>query len=184
MMTGDLSPDFSRQRHRTRAEGGLDRAALRAQTPQPLLLVNGKIHTMDATGRVVSQAVIENGRFAAVGNSLSARGARRLDLKGRTAIPGLIDAHNHIVLVGNRPGWHTPLEHVFTIPEAIALLKTRSADVPRGEFVTPVGPVSAGSLRAPARADGTRRDRSSRLHSGGAQGARARTRGKAAEAKA
>jgi len=58
-------------------------------------------------------------------------------------IPGIIDAHNHIVLVGNRPGWHTPLEHVFTIPDAIAALKTRSADVPRGEFITTIGPMAA-----------------------------------------
>lgn len=115
----------------------------RAGAPD-LLLVNGKIHTMDANNRVVSQALIENGRFTAVGNHISPpRGVRRVDLKGKTAIPGLIDAHNHIVLVGNRPGWHTPLEHVFTIPDAIAALQARAASVPAGEFITTVGPVSA-----------------------------------------
>ena len=127
----------------TLALGGLDAATLTGQSSPPLLLVNGKIHTMDAASRVVSQALIEDGRFAAVGNNVSARGARRIDLRGRTAIPGLIDAHNHIVLVGNRPGWHTPLEHVFTIADAVAELKTRSMTVPRGEFITTVGPLSA-----------------------------------------
>jgi imidazolonepropionase-like amidohydrolase len=108
-----------------------------------IVLVNGKIHTMDANNRIVSQVFIRDGRFAAVSNNVGAQGnVRRIDLKGRTVIPGLIDAHNHIVLVGNRPGWHTPLEHVFTIPDAIAELKTRSAQVPRGEFITTVGPVS------------------------------------------
>jgi predicted amidohydrolase YtcJ len=112
-----------------------------------LLLVNGKIHTMDASNRVVSQALIENGRFTAVGNNISApRGIRRVDLKGRTAIPGLIDAHNHIVLVGNRPGWHTPLEHVFTIADVVAALQTRAASVPAGEFITTIGPISAMQL--------------------------------------
>jgi predicted amidohydrolase YtcJ len=125
------------------ALSGLDSRTLLGQATQPLLLVNGKIHTMDGATRVVSQVLVENGRFAAVGNSVTARGARRIDLKGRTVIPGIIDAHNHIVLVGNRPGWHTPLEHVFTIDEAIAALKARSAGVPRGEFITTVGPVSA-----------------------------------------
>jgi predicted amidohydrolase YtcJ len=110
-----------------------------------LVLVNGKIHTMDPTNRVVSQVLIQNGRFTAVGNNVAVpRGnIRRVDLKGKTAIPGIIDAHNHIVLVGNRPGWHTPLEHVFTIPDAIAALKARSAEVPRGAVITTVGPVSA-----------------------------------------
>ena len=130
----------------------LTRPQLLAQ-PQPankagsadLLIVNGKIHTMDANNRIVSQALIQNGRFSAVGNNVSVPrvNIRRVDLKGKTVIPGIIDAHNHIVLVGNRPGWHTPLEHVFTIPDAIAALKARSADVPRGEFITTLGPVSA-----------------------------------------
>src|SRR4029450_6139993 len=42
-----------------------------------------------------------------------------------------------------RPGWHTPLEHVFTIPDAIAALRARAASVPDGEFITTVGPISA-----------------------------------------
>jgi hypothetical protein len=133
------------------AFGGLSGAKLLAQQ-QPtiaspgsgLMLVNGKIHTMDPNNRVVSQALIQSGRFAAVANNVSApRGATRIDLKGKTVIPGIIDAHNHIVLVGNRPGWHTPLEHVFTIPDSIAALKTRSDGVPQGEFITTIGPVSA-----------------------------------------
>jgi predicted amidohydrolase YtcJ len=120
-----------------------------AQAPSPasvdLLLVNGRIHTMDRESRVVSQVLIRNGRFTAVGNNVSAQGGgvRKVDLGGRTVIPGLIDAHNHIVLVGNRPGWHTPLEHVFTIPDAVAELKARSAKVPQGGIITTVGPISA-----------------------------------------
>jgi predicted amidohydrolase YtcJ len=122
---------------------------LDAQAPangaRDLGLINGQIHTMDRANRVVSQLLIQNGRFAAVGNNLVRRGGGLtvVDLKGRTVIPGIIDAHNHIVLVGNRPGWHTPLEHVFTIPDAVAVLKARAANVPAGEFVTTVGPISA-----------------------------------------
>lgn len=125
---------FAQQQAATAAPGSAD-----------LALVNGKIHTMDPNNRIVSEVLIQNGRFTAVGNNLAMpRGnLRRIDLKGRTVLPGLIDAHNHIVLVGNRPGWHTPLEHVFTIPDAIAALKARSAEVPAGEFITIVGPVSA-----------------------------------------
>jgi predicted amidohydrolase YtcJ len=134
------------------ALSGLTSAKMLAQSPPTnppgaidLLLVNAKIHTMDPGNRVVSQALIQNGRFTAVGDRLSTpRGSvRRLDLKGKTVIPGIIDAHNHIVLVGNRPGWSTPLEHVFTIPDAIAVLKARSTEVPSGEIISTVGPVSA-----------------------------------------
>lgn len=118
-------------------------AQVPVQAPD-LALVNGRIHTMNGAKAVVSDALIQNGRFAAVGNKLSIpRGVRRIDLKGKTVLPGLIDAHNHIVLVGNRPGWHTPLEHVFTITEAITALQNRAKGVPAGEFVTCVGPLSA-----------------------------------------
>ena len=132
---------------------GLSGTNLLAQAARPstpgaaadLLFVNGKIHTMDAGRRIVSQALIRDGRFTGVGNNVTVRGgnARRVDLKGKTVIPGIIDAHNHIVLVGNRPGWHTPLEHVFTIPDAIAALQSRVAGVPPGEFITTIGPVSS-----------------------------------------
>ena len=144
------------------AFSGFSGAKLLAQ-PRPttatdLALVNGKIHTMDPSNRVVSQMLIQNGHFVAVGNNISVpRGnVRRIDLKGKTVIPGLIDAHNHIVLVGNRPGWHTPLEHVFTIPDAIAALNARSAGVPPGEFITTIGPTSAmqfAERRLPALAE-------------------------------
>jgi len=115
-----------------------------ADDARDLALINGKIHTMDRDKRVVSQVLIRNGRFFAVGNSVPRTGnVRTVNLMGKTVIPGIIDAHNHIVLVGNRPGWHTPLEHVFTIPDAIAQLKARSAQVPAGEFITTVGPIAA-----------------------------------------
>jgi predicted amidohydrolase YtcJ len=111
-----------------------------------LLLVNGRIHTMDGRDTVVSSALISDGRFVALGKDAERQPvgkATRVDLRGRTAIPGIIDSHNHIVLVGNRPGYHTPLEDVFTIPKAVARLKARVKDVPSGKFITTVGPISA-----------------------------------------
>src|SRR6185295_3186257 len=110
-----------------------------------IAFTNGRIHTMDAANTVASQVVIRNGRILAVGNNVAAQSGatRTIDLMGKTVIPGLIDAHDHVVLVGNRPGWHTPLEHVFTIPDAVAVLKSRAAEVPQNEFITTVGPIAA-----------------------------------------
>ena len=78
-----------------------------------LMLVNGKIHTMDARNSIVSTVAIRNGRFVSVGNNRPARqpGMRVIDLKGRTVVPGLIEAHVHIVSLANRPGYHTILEN-------------------------------------------------------------------------
>jgi len=124
---------------------GLDLKRLLAQgtADADMAFINGRIHTMDAANRVVSQVLIRNGRIATIGDTVPSQGVRTINLQGRTVIPGIIDAHNHIVLVGNRPGWNTPLEHVFTIPDAVAALKARAAGVPRGEFITTIGTMSA-----------------------------------------
>ena len=126
-----------------------DKDTRRIERPHALALVNGRIHTMDAQRSVVQEVLIENGRFVQVGRHVD-RGPRVkvIDLRGATVIPGIIDAHNHLVLVGNRPGRHIGMEHVFTIPDAIAEYRAHgaaldAAGVPIGEFITTIGPISA-----------------------------------------
>ena len=68
-----------------------------------LRLTNGKIVTMDKRNSVVTSVVIQNGRFAGADAKLSPC-AKTVNLRGRAAVPGLIDNHNHIVLLGLRPG--------------------------------------------------------------------------------
>jgi predicted amidohydrolase YtcJ len=126
------------------ADGDDDGKRNKVKRAEALLLTNGRIHTMDAENRVVEEVLIENGRFVDVGNKVDKSGRIRvIDLRGRTVIPGIIDAHTHIVLVGNRPGWHVGMEHVFTIPEAIAEYQAFAATVPPGEFITTIGPIAA-----------------------------------------
>jgi predicted amidohydrolase YtcJ len=114
-----------------------------------LLLVNGRIHLGDEHDTVVSEVRIRDGRFVALGKDAQKAGghATRVDLGGRTVIPGIVDSHNHIVLVGNRPGYHELLEDVFTNPDAVARLKARAAQVPAGQFITTIGPISAMQFR-------------------------------------
>jgi hypothetical protein len=125
------------------------KAARKAHRSEGLVLTNARIHTMDGQSRVVDEVLIKNGRFVEVGKKVDRSDqVPVIDAGGRTVIPGIIDAHNHIVLVGNRPGWHTGMEHVFTIPEALDAYRARAAaldaaGVPTDEFVTTIGPISA-----------------------------------------
>ena len=113
-------------------------AADRCDGARDLRLVNGHIHTMDAKNSVVSSVVIQNGRFADSAKKLNPC-TKTIDLKGRTAVPGLIDNHNHIVLLGIRPGYDTRLENAASIADVQALLRERARGVPAGGFITAMG---------------------------------------------
>lgn len=105
-----------------------------------LTLVNGRIHTMNGSGTVARSVAITNGRFTSVDSGArGAGGGSVINLRGRTVVPGIIDNHNHIVLMGNRPGFHTPLENASSIAEVQETLAARAADVPSGEWITTIG---------------------------------------------
>src|SRR5882762_3365236 len=108
-----------------------------------LRLVNGKIHTMDKSDSIVSSVLIKDGKFAAVGHRRGDDGgdecAHTINLHGRTVVPGIIDSHNHIILLGLRPGRDTRLENANSIAEALATLTARAKEVQSGEWITSIG---------------------------------------------
>ncbi len=106
-----------------------------------LILTNGRIHTMDPRNTVARVVAIRNGRFMTVGDAAPARGreTRVIDLKGRTAVPGIIEGHVHIVSLANRPGYHTILENTRSIREIQEVLAARRRDVPQGQWITSMG---------------------------------------------
>jgi len=65
-----------------------------------MLLINGRIHTLDVGGTVVDALVVRDGRiaFAGRGGGVNAAPAEEIiDLGGRTVLPGLVDAHGHLM---------------------------------------------------------------------------------------
>ena len=80
-------------------------------------------------------------RFSTVGGAVPRKGPgiRIIDLRGRTVVPGIIDNHNHVVLMGNRPGYHTPLENAYSIREVQEIVAARAKGIPGGAWITTVG---------------------------------------------
>jgi predicted amidohydrolase YtcJ len=113
-----------------------------------LILFNGKIHTVDSRGTVASVIGIRGGVIVYVGDSLQAArrqfssGPQEINLSGKTAVPGLIDCHNHFVLLGNRPGHHTPLENAYSIADVQALYRQRARTLAK----SPNPPTSAANF--------------------------------------
>jgi imidazolonepropionase-like amidohydrolase len=71
---------------------------------QDLTISNVRI--LVGNGQVIEQGtiVVRNGRIASVGAGGGAAGARTIDGRGLTAMPGYIDAHRHIIN-GNSDQW-------------------------------------------------------------------------------
>ena len=74
---------------------------LGAQQPRAdLILVNGRVLTIDASDGIAQAVAIAGNRIVAVGSTadverVAAPNARRIDLRGRAVTPGLLDAHAH-----------------------------------------------------------------------------------------
>src|SRR5690242_12819141 len=94
-------------------------------------LVNGRIHTLDGRSTIVSSVTIKNGKIAALGGDGNDAGTscmRVIDLGGRTAVPGLVDNHNHFLLLGLRPGHDTRLETATSIADVQAAIDRKSVE--------------------------------------------------------
>src|ERR1700722_1201608 len=115
--------------------------ALGALDETTTVLVNGKIHTMDAADKVANTITIRHTRIVAVGGPAPKAGAgvRVINLGGRTVVPGLVEPHIHIVSLGNRPGYHTILENTTSIREVQEALLARRKDAPAGAWITSMG---------------------------------------------
>jgi predicted amidohydrolase YtcJ len=109
------------------------------QEKPDLILHNGHIVTMNAADPVAEAVAISRGRFFAVGKTvdvmnLAADGVRKMDLGGKTVLPGFIDAHSHPAEAG--------LSHLRmvdcdlrSISAIQAALRERAAKTPAGEWV-------------------------------------------------
>jgi predicted amidohydrolase YtcJ len=108
-----------------------------------LNLVNGRFLTLDAANRVADAVAIRNGRIVRVGHpaDLGPCG-RTINLKGATAIPGLIDSHVHYIRCGLNPGHEVRIiETATSVGEIQSMIaaRIRQLGVPPGDFITCVG---------------------------------------------
>ncbi len=91
----------------------LSSLAAEAQQPAPdLVLLNGKIFTSIAAQPYVQAIAIRGDRITATGDSAKIKSlvgphTKQIDLGGRTVIPGINDAHNHLEIA---PPHHIDLE--------------------------------------------------------------------------
>lgn len=108
------------------------------------LFYNGVIHTLDATNPHPEALLVgDDGRIAALGDrrNLERPGVTRIDLAGRTLIPGFNDAHVHVTWLGFLLTRLVDCRiHVApTIPAIIARLAERAQTQESGSWVQGIG---------------------------------------------
>ncbi|RSL18675.1 hypothetical protein EDE15_4271 [Edaphobacter aggregans] len=119
----------------------LSHVAAKSQQAAPdLVLLNGKIFTSDAAHPYVQALAIRGERITGTGDSAKIRAlagphTKQIDLGGRTIIPGINDAHNHLsISPPNRmdlqfkspdPDW----------PEVKAAIAAAVLKAPKGTFI-------------------------------------------------
>jgi predicted amidohydrolase YtcJ len=117
---------------------GAQQSSPRCMGSRDLRIVNGRIHTMDAHDTIVTSVTIRRGLFTPTSGAPD-ECLQVIDVHGRTVVPGLIDNHNHFVLLGERPGHDTRLESATSIGDVQAALRARSRTVPAGAWITAMG---------------------------------------------
>jgi predicted amidohydrolase YtcJ len=108
------------------------------QPPADLVLLNGKIITVDPRDTIVEAVAITAGRIVAVGPTadIKARASAAtqvIDLGGRAVTPGLIDAHVHFTQVDAL--YNVDLSTAASIDEALEAVATRVAKARPGEWI-------------------------------------------------
>ena len=124
-----------------------------------LIVINGKVVTVDQAGTIAEAVAIRGGRFVAVGTTDQVReiagpATRVIDARGRTVIPGLIDSHVHALGVAAAEQTQ-PFQNLTSIAEVQAWIRQAASARPDGEWIwTPrVFPTRIRERRFPSRAE-------------------------------
>ena len=126
-----------------------------------LVLYNGHVMTMDTARPEASAVAIRAGNVVAVGDDDAVRaaagpGVDTIDLKGRTATPGLNDAHAHPMSVGlAMSDLDIGPESAGSIPAIVAKVRAQAERTPAGSWIVGRGYDQArlAEQRHPTRTD-------------------------------
>jgi predicted amidohydrolase YtcJ len=125
---------------------GLINAQAQARQEAPgadLIVHNAKIFTGNPAQPEASALAVKSGRIYSVGTDAEVLGlknaeTRVIDSRGRRLIPGIIDAHTHVL---NEGGYNYTLrwDGVPTLRRALAMLSEQAKRTPEGHWVKVIG---------------------------------------------
>ncbi|MGD9096901.1 MAG: amidohydrolase [Desulfobacterales bacterium] len=117
-------------------------------TPAPaapdIILLNGKIATVNGADSIEEALAISGNTIAATGSSadmraLAGNSTKIIDLGGKTVIPGLNDSHIHFVREGMHYHMEVRWDGVDSVEEALELLRQQARRTPKGQWIRVIG---------------------------------------------
>lgn len=113
-------------------------------TTADLILLNGKVTTLDRSNPEAEAVAVKEGRIlfagpAAEAMALAGPDTRVVDVGGRRVIPGLIDSHMHIIRGGLNYNMELRWDGVRSLGRAMEMLKAQVAITPPPQWVRVVG---------------------------------------------
>lgn len=106
-----------------------------------LIMVNGKVVTMDENGTVAEAVAVKDGNIVAVGTTkqvkeLANSGTKVIDLEGRLMLPGFIDTHEHCIRRGLQLDWvNCKSPPMRSLGDVIEALRMKAETKQKGEWV-------------------------------------------------
>ena len=122
----------------------LSTAAAESPAAPDLILAHGTVLTVDARDSTGQAIAIRGGKVLSVGPdaailALAAPRTQIIDLRGRTATPGLIDTHAHVAEGGLDEVLSVQLGDASSVAEIVQRVRDRAAQTKPGEWVLGVG---------------------------------------------
>jgi predicted amidohydrolase YtcJ len=107
--------------------------------PPDLIVLNARIHTADPDQPLAQALAVRDGRFLLVGTNreienIAGPGTERLEAAGGTIVPGMIDAHAHLLSLG-RSLRVVDLRGTSSYEEVIALIRARADEIATGTWI-------------------------------------------------
>ena len=116
-----------------------------------LILVNGKVITVDEEDSVAEAVAVKMGRIVKVGTTeeveaVAGDGTTRIDLEGRAVLPGLTDCHVHMISGGTRALDQSRVDcrdfyhpEIKSIEDVVERMREQAEKTEKGKWVVAVG---------------------------------------------
>ncbi|MEM9931965.1 MAG: amidohydrolase [Bacteroidota bacterium] len=111
----------------------------KSNTSADLIIFNGTIYTADESLPQVEAVAVSDGKIQALGSAeeimvLADSTTQKLDLEGKTLIPGFIESHGHIMNLGYEK-LNLDLRYVKNYQELVDMVAEVVKNTPKGEWI-------------------------------------------------